>query len=219
MPKLVCCLALLLASGAALADDATDAAHAFLVAEAAPLGGVVDVAVLPSPAALPACINPEAYLPGADQHLPGRVTVGVRCADGPTRYFQATVTASGTYWVAARTIPAGTTLTADLLEARTGDLGGLPRQAVRDPAQVMGRFTTPTLAAGTVVQTGQSQAAWLVHRQRQVAVEATGQGFSVRRDGEALQDGALGDTVRVRMSNRSILTGVVAGANVVKVGF
>lgn len=219
MPKLVCCLALLVASGVAWAGSATDAARALLEARAAPLGDQVEVTVMPSTATLPACVDPEAFLPGADQRLPGRVTVGVRCADGQTRYLQAKVTARGTYWVAARTIPAGTALTADMLEARTGDLGGLPRQAVRDPAQVVGRLTTRTLAAGTVVQAGQSQAAWLVHRQRQVAVEATGQGFSVRRDGEALQDGALGDTVRVRMSNRSVLTGVVAGANVVKVGF
>ena len=61
--------------------------------------------------------------------------------------------------------------------------------------------------------------AQLIQRNRTVSVEAVGQGFRVVRQGEALQDGALGDTVRVRMGNRSILTGVVAGNGVVKVSF
>jgi flagella basal body P-ring formation protein FlgA len=219
MPKLICCIALLLASGAAFAGSAADAARAFLEAKAAPLGGQVAVTVLPSPATLPACDDPEAFLPGADQRLPGRVTVGIRCGNGQTRYLQARVAVRGTYWVAARTVPAATPLTADMLEARQGDLGSLPPQAIRDPAAVVGRLTTSTLPAGGVVQRSQLQAAWLVHSQRQVAVEAVGQGFSVSREGQALQDGALGDAVRVRMPNRAILTGVVAGANLVKINF
>lgn len=219
MPRLAWCMALLLASGAAFADGATDAAQAFLAARAAPLGDQVQVTVRPPQAAMPACNDPQPFLPGADQRLPGRVTVGVRCGDGQTRYLQAEVAVRGTYWVAARTVPAGTVLDADLLSAREGDLGSLPRQAVLDPAAVIGRLTTRTLAAGTVVQASQFQAAWLVHRQRQVAVEAMGQGFSVSRTGQALQDGALGDTVRVRMPNHAVLTGVVAGANRVKISF
>jgi flagella basal body P-ring formation protein FlgA len=69
------------------------------------------------------------------------------------------------------------------------------------------------------VQSSQLQAPWLIHRNRTVSVEAIGAGFRVTRQGEALQDGALGDTVRVRMSSRSVLTGVVAGNDLVKVTF
>lgn len=219
MPRRIWCMALLLASGAAFAGSASDAAHAFLTAKAAPLGDQVRVTVQPPQAAMPACADPQAFLPGADQRLPGRVTVGVRCGDGQTRYLQAEVAVRGTYWVAARTVPAGTVLEADMLSAREGDLGSLPRQAVLDPAAVVGRLTTRSLAAGAVVQASQLQAAWLVHRQRQVAVEALGQGFKVSRTGQALQDGALGDTVRVRMPNQAVLSGVVAGANRVKISF
>ncbi len=219
MHKVACYAILLLASSTAWASSASDAAQAFLEAKAAPLGGQVQVTVLPPPATLPACADPQPFLPGADQRLPGRVTVGVRCGDGQTRYLQAQVAVRGTYWVASRSVPAGTVLTADMLEARQGDLGRLPRQTVRDPAAIVGRLTTRTLAAGAVLQTSQLQSAWLVHAQRQVAVEAVGAGFSVSRDGQALQDGALGDTVRVRMANHSILTGVVAGSNLVKISF
>ena len=210
---------LLLASGAAHAGTAEDAAQAFLQDAARNLGNDVTVTVPGSEVALPPCIDPQPFLPGHDQRLLGRVTVGVRCGDGQTRYLQARVTAIGQYWVAARDIPVGTLVTASMLEARSGDLTALPRQAVLDENAAVGRVATRTLTRGSVVQSSQLQAPALIQRNRTVSVEAVGQGFRVVRQGEALQDGALGDTVRVRMGNRSILTGVVAGNGVVKVSF
>ena len=210
---------LLLASGAAHAGAAEDAAQVFLQDAARHLGNDVTVTVPAPEVALPPCTDPQPFLPGHDQRLLGRVTVGVRCGDGQTRYLQARVTAIGQYWVAARDIPVGTLVTASMLEARSGDLTTLPRQAVLDENAAVGRVTTRTLARGSVIQGSQLQAPALIQRNRTVSVEAVGQGFRVVRQGEALQDGALGDTVRVRMSNRSILTGVVAGDGVVKVSF
>lgn len=210
---------LLLASGAAHAGAAEDAAQVFLQDAARHLGNDVTVTVPAPEVALPPCTDPQPFLPGHDQRLLGRVTVGVRCGDGQTRYLQARVTAIGQYWVAARDIPVGTLVTASMLEARSGDLATLPRLAVLDENAAVGRVATRTLARGSVIQGSQLQAPALIQRNRTVSVEAVGQGFRVVRQGEALQDGALGDTVRVRMSNRSILTGVVAGEGVVKVSF
>ncbi len=210
---------LLLASGAAHAGAAEDAAQVFLQDAARHLGNDVTVTVPAPEVALPPCTDPQPFLPGHDQRLLGRVTVGVRCGDGQTRYLQARVTAIGQYWVAAQDIPVGTLVTESMLEARSGDLATLPRLAVLDENAAVGRVATRTLARGSVIQGSQLQAPALIQRNRTVSVEAIGQGFRVVRQGEALQDGALGDTVRVRMSNRSILTGVVAGDGVVKVSF
>jgi flagella basal body P-ring formation protein FlgA len=210
---------LLLASAAAHAGAAEDAAQAFLQDATRNLGNDVTVTVPASEVTLPPCTDPQPFLPGHDQRLLGRVTVGVRCGDGQTRYLQARVTAVGQYWVAARDIPVGTLVTASMLEPRSGDLTALPRQALLDENAAVGRVATRSLARGSVVQASQLQAPALIQRNRTVSVEAIGPGFRVVRQGEALQDGALGDTVRVRMSNRSILTGVVAGNGVVKVSF
>ena len=209
----------LLASGAAHAGAAEDAAQVFLQDAARHLGNDVTVTVPAPEVTLPPCTDPQPFLPGHDQRLLGRVTVGVRCGDGQTRYLQARVTAIGQYWVAAQDIPVGTLVTESMLEARSGDLATLPRLAVLDENAAVGRVATRTLARGSVIQGSQLQAPALIQRNRTVSVEAVGQGFRVVRQGEALQDGALGDTVRVRMSNRSILTGVVAGDGVVKVSF
>lgn len=216
-----CCfpVLLLLASGAAHAGAAEDAAQAFLQDATRNLGNRVTVTVQPPEAALPPCTEPQPFLPGHDQRLLGRVTVGVRCGDGQTRYLQARVTAIGRYWVAAEDIPVGTLVTESMLEPRSGDLTALPRQAVLDENAAVGRVTTRSLARGSIVQDSQLQAPWLIQRNRTVSVEAIGQGFRVVRQGEALQDGALGDTVRVRMGNRSVLTGVVAGSGIVKINY
>lgn len=216
-----CCLPalLLLVGGVAHAGTAEDAAQAFLQEATRNLGNQVTVTVQAPEAALPPCADPQPFLPGHDPRLLGRVTVGVRCGDGQTRYLQARVTAIGQYWVAKEDIPVGTLVDASMLEARSGDLAALPRQAVLDENAAVGRVTTRSLARGSIVQSSQLQAPWLIQRNRTVSVEAIGQGFRVVRQGEALQDGALGDTVRVRMSNRSVLTGIVAGSGIVKVNF
>lgn len=210
---------LLVACTGVRAGVVEDAAQGFLQAAASNLGNDVTVVVQAPEASLPPCADPQPFLPGHDQRLLGRVTVGVRCGSGQTRYLQARVTVIGQYWVAADDIPAGSVVTAAMLQARSGDLTMLPRQVILDEADAIGNVTTRTLARGNAVQSSQLRAPWLIHRNRTVSVEATGDGFRVVRQGEALQDGGLGDTVRIRMPDRSVLTGVVAGNGRVKISF
>lgn len=214
-----CLIALVFASAAASAGTAEDAASQFLQVQAGKPGQQVSVTIEPSAATLPECVNPSASLPANGQRLLGRVTVEIRCADGQPRYLQARVAVDGEYWVAAEDIPARTPISASMLESRRGDLAQLPREAVLDASAVVGDVTTRNLAQGTVLQTSQLQAPKLVQRASPVTVEADGPGFRVTRQGESLQDGALGDTVRVRMTDRSVLSGVVAAGGIVKVSF
>lgn len=202
---------LLLLPGVLHATDTAEVAKRFLQEQAAGQAEQVTVSVQPPAARLSACDRPQPFLPGNGQRLLGRVTVGLRCADGHVRYLQARIDARGTYWVAARAVPAGTRITGDMLEAREGDLTRLPHEAVMDPADATGRVTTRRLARGNVVQTTQLRAPDLVRRNRPVTVEASGQGFHITRQGLALESGAMGDSVRIRMPDRSLLSGVVAG--------
>ncbi|MGH8118593.1 MAG: flagellar basal body P-ring formation chaperone FlgA [Rhodanobacteraceae bacterium] len=216
---LVSTLVLLLASAAASAGTVEDAARQFLETQAAEPGNRVSVTVESSAAALPHCADPQPFLPGHGQRLLGRVTVGIRCGDGQMRYLQARVAVDGDYWVAAQDIPARTPVSAAMLDARHGDLTQLPHEAIQSLAAAVGAVTTRSLTKGTVLQGTQLQAPRLVHRASPVTVEAIGSGFRVTRQGESLQDGGLGDAVRVRMGDRSVLSGVVAGDGLVKVSF
>lgn len=200
-------------------DAVTNAAQHFLSEQTRGLGEKVTVTVRPSMADLPPCAAPQPFLPGQGQPRLGRVTVGVRCGDGKVRYLQARVTAYGHYWVAGQRIAAGTRITAAMLQARDGELDRLPATTVFDRTTAIGQVATRTLTEGSVLQTTQLRAPNLVHRRQPVTVEALGSGFRVTRQGKALQDGALGDTVRVRMADRSVLSGVVSGDDQVRVTF
>ncbi|WP_461481173.1 hypothetical protein, partial [Porticoccus sp.] len=84
-------------------DQATATAQAFLEQQAAPLGDKVTVTITPSSAQLPACENPQAFLPFDRPVTAGNLTVGINCgADNrQVRYLGAHISAMGHYLIAA----------------------------------------------------------------------------------------------------------------------
>lgn len=176
-------------------------------------GDVVNVEIQAPRVELPDCPHPRAFLPGTGQRPWGRVTVGLRCAgsDSPLRYLQARVTLTGRYWVAARALPANTALGPEVLEARRGDLGQQPGQAVRDLGAIRGQVTRRPLAKGTILRQAFIHTPPVVERRELVSVEARGSGFRVAREGRALDAGVEGDQVRVRMPDRETLQATVTG--------
>lgn len=209
-------LALLLAlPAAARGDDAPllEAVHAFLYAQSQALGDEVMIEVHPPAGQFPACQAPEPFLPGQRELAPGRVSVGVRCGEEgrQVRYLQAELSVFGDYPVAARDLAAGETLERDDLRLARGDLGRLPRQAVREIEAALGQQLTRSLREGSHLLEAMLRTEPLVERRQRVVVEARGQGFRVTREGEALEAGGRGERVRVRLANREIIEAEVIG--------
>lgn len=194
-------------------EPAVAAVHHFLEQQSRHLEGEATIEVMRPGAHFPHCANPRAFFPGRSQRPWGRVTVGVRCGDGQgeVRYLQARVSVSVRYWVTARALDGGTAISSALLEPRSGDLGTLPREVIRDLDKIRGLVTRRPLASGTVLQQALLKTPPLVERREQVSVEAGGAGFRIARQGQAIDDGARGDRVRVRMPDRSTLRGTVVG--------
>lgn len=199
------------------ASTAAAAARHFLEQKVHDQDADFDITVRASNAYPTPCRNPEPFLPGASMRLLGRITVGIRCSGSATRYLQARILATGRYWVAARNIDAGTLLTAAMLKACRGNLNQLPHGSIRKRAAAIGKVATRHLDEGTVLMQSQLRAPWLVHQGHTVTVVASGPGFRISRKGRALQNGALHATVRLRMSNRSILDGTVVAPGRVQV--
>lgn len=159
------------------------------------------------------CDNPAPFLPREDTPLWGRVTVGIKCDNPPTpRYLQIRVIALGSYVTAATVIQPGTRIESWMLGIGHGDLGALPARALRDPEQVVGQEARQRLTEGSPVQAHQLRSPLLVTRGQIVAVEARGRGFTISREGEALDSAGLGEPVRVRISRNQTLNGTVIGA-------
>ncbi|GKW49228.1 flagellar basal body P-ring formation chaperone FlgA [Halomonas sp. NCCP-2165] len=209
-------LALLLALPAvARGDDAPllEAVHAFLYEQSRALGDEVMIEVHPPAGRFPACQAPEPFLPGQRELAPGRVSVGVRCGEEGrrVRYLQAELSVFGEYPVAARDLAAGDTLERDDLRLARGDLGRLPRRAVREIEAALGQQLTRPLREGSHLLEAMLRTEPLVERRQRVVVEARGQGFRVTREGEALEAGGRGERVRVRLANREIIEAEVIG--------
>lgn len=214
---LISCLAALLPmEGSAVGEDQQllNAIEAFLYQQARQPGDKVAIEVLPSPAQLPACENPEPFLPQTRRRQWGRVSVGVHCGTTTrsVRYLQAQISVTGNYFTLASQIPAGTVISSALLDSARGDKSQLPPNAIFSAEDALGRLAKHRLAAGTIVQSQHLYRKPLVEASRKVIIEAQGTGFTISREAEALESGALGDRIRVRISRQQTLSAVVTGA-------
>ena len=225
-------LAVLLVGGAALAaapahaQQAPDAVEArvrdFLQAQAAGLPGevTIQVSALDPNNQLPACAALDPFLPAGTRAW-GRISVGVRC-DSPvtwTAYVQAQVSVVADYLVAARPLRAGQIVGPADLGQRRGDLTALADNILTDGTQAMGHTTRFAVAAGTPLRGGMLRVPHAVRQGQTVPVISVGPGFRVSSEGRAMNNAAPGDSVRVRLANGQVVTGVAQPGGTVEVSF
>lgn len=216
---LIALLALHPASQATEAERVEARVRELLSREAAGPGRQVDVVVHPATAQLPPCANPQPFLPHPELRIPGRVVVGVRCEGAGSRYLQATVAISADYPVTRRALAAGEVLSAEMLELHHGDLGRLPRHAVLDTEQALGRELTRALPMGSPLPGNALRSVPLVTRGARVRIEARAGSFVASRDGTALDSGGLGEEIRIRSEGGEIIRARVSGRNLLSVDF
>ncbi|WP_249979041.1 flagellar basal body P-ring formation chaperone FlgA [Vreelandella olivaria] len=198
-----------------------EAVHQFLYQESQAVGQEVLIDISPPSPHLPTCIEPEPFFPNANQSPIGRVSVGVRCGENrrQVRYIQAQIDIIGSYMVASRDINRGTVITSDMLSQREGNLGDLAAQALTSQEEIIGMVAQRPIRSGSTFQAHFLQAPHLVERGQRVTVIAEGAGFRVSREGEALENGAQGERIRVRFDTREIVSARVTGQGTLMVDF
>ncbi|WP_157956935.1 flagellar basal body P-ring formation chaperone FlgA [Salinicola aestuarinus] len=192
----------------------------FLMAETASLGDSVEITVRDGDSALGECVAPDPFLPRPG--IPkGRVTVGLHCAgeSARTRYVQATVSATIRHLVAARTLDPGDPVDAAALTWATTDITRLQRGYLDSMERVTGKVATRRIPSGATLTDAMVRAPWLVERGSSVVLVARGDGFSISRSVEALDNGGLGSSVRLKTQNNQILQGRVIGPDRLAVEF
>jgi flagella basal body P-ring formation protein FlgA len=160
-------------------------------------------------AALPACDNPEVFLPpGATPW--GRVSVGVRCqTERPwMRYVQAHVAVEGSYFVAARAIDAGRPLAAGDFSERTGDLSRLPRSVITSAAELAGVVAANRIAPGAPLRKELVRGVTVIQQGQAVKVVAQGPGFVVSTDAKALRGATVGAVVQAKTQDGRLVSGI-----------
>nr|WP_244259026.1 flagellar basal body P-ring formation chaperone FlgA [Cupriavidus gilardii] len=198
-------------------DPVRVAVEQFLLRETAGLPGKASIQVVPpSGGRARECVSPQPFLPGGAAAW-GRVSVGVRCGgERPwTRYVQARVSVVADYYVAAHALAPGQPIGPADLEQRQGDLAGLPRAVVTDPAQLEGAVTANRIAAGSPLRMDMVRKAIAVKQGQMVAVTIEGEAFQIRSEGKILADAAPGNTVQVRLKSGQVVNGLVRDADTV----
>lgn len=179
-------------------------------AQTAGLPGTVTFTLAAPVRQMPACTALEPFLPPGAQ-LWGATTVGVRCSgERPwTLYLQARIAVKSTYFVAARQINPGDTVSQADLVSREGDLTNLPRNVVTDASQAVGAVATNRLTAGLPLRQDLLRSAIAVTQGQTVRVIAKGEGFEVSTEGQALAKASAGDSVQVRTRTGQVVSGTV----------
>ncbi|MBX2856094.1 MAG: flagellar basal body P-ring formation chaperone FlgA [Rhodobacteraceae bacterium] len=115
---------------------------------------------------------------------------------------------------AARTIRAGEVLSHGDLALRPG--GAYAGQTVAAPEQVVGRETRVAIYAGRPINPGDLRAPSVVRRNDLVTLMFQLGGLQIQTEGRALEDGGLGERIRVmNLDSRRTVSGEVAGPKLV----
>ena len=179
--------------------------------QSTPLRMEVDVGALDERLRLAPCARVEPYLP-AGARLWGRSRLGLRCLEGTARwnvFLPLTIKAFGPAWVLTSNVPAGTALTeADAMQAEV-DWAAEPASVLADPSLWVGQVASRPLVSGQALRQSMLRAPHAFKVGAQVRVVAEGPGYAVTSMGQALVAGAVGQTVRIRMTNGRIITGIV----------
>ncbi len=155
------------------------------------------------------CLKVEPYLPN-NVRLWGKGRIGLRCTGGPTRwsvFLPITVKAYGLALVMTGGISSGGVIKAgDLIEAEV-DLAEDMTPAVLDPEQAIGRTVAQALKPGQSLRQGHLKPRQWFAAGETVRVIASGAGFSLESEGQALSNGIEGQPARVRTESGRVLTG------------
>jgi flagella basal body P-ring formation protein FlgA len=209
-------------SGASLDPSLLDSVRSLAEANIAARGAVrVEVVIgqLDPRLHLAACQRIEPYVP-VGVRLWGRARIGLRCKQGATPwnvYLPITVKVYGRAVVVPAGAEAGSVIAAaDLSEAEV-DLAEEFSPAVVDAKAVAGRVLAQTIRPGRTLRQADLKARQYFAAGDTVKVVASGEGFALEAEGQALNNGVEGQPAKVRTDSGRVLTGVPSGERRVEV--
>lgn len=206
---------------AASVDTLGRALREFVQARAPSLPGKVEVELGRYPAnseRVQACRQWEVFLPER-ANLWGRVSLGARCTQGPAQslYVPLQVRIEGRAVVAARHIASGEMIQAEDLQMVETDLGSLPPDVILDGKAATGRVTRSAIPPGRPLREGLLRQEVLIEAGQPVRVMLQDGALSVSNEGTAISSAARGQSVRVRLPDGRILSGIASEAGRVEI--
>lgn len=175
-------------------------------------------------------LDPRLRLPRCDAALAARFTrerasgtarsVEVRCEGAKpwNLYVPVTITRYDSVIVATRPLARGTLITAADVSVERREVGAASGSYLSDTARAVGMRVARRLQAGQVLTAAAVERPRVVRRGDQVTLSSQTRGIEVRVRGEALEDGARGETINVlNLRSERVIQGTVMQAGEVRV--
>jgi flagella basal body P-ring formation protein FlgA len=145
----------------------------------------------------------------------------VRCTSPVnwTVYLPARVKVIGNYVIARQGLRPGQTIGPQDIALERGDLAAQPGRVLSDPSRAIGVRTSRGIAAGNPLREEHLRLPPAVESGQTVKIVGIGNGFSIGGEGRALGRAADGETVRVRLPNGSIVSGIARAGGAVELRF
>jgi flagella basal body P-ring formation protein FlgA len=198
--------------------DIIEAITAFVRAQTHDLSGKIAFKVdeIDSHTVRPSCPALEVFLPSGSQ-LFGNSMVGVRCPGnkGWTLFVPVHVTVSVDMLITNKPLTQGHVLQAEDLSSQNGELAQIG--ILTDPSQAIGKVLKNGIGAGQVLKHDMLRAPYAVTQGQTVQLQVEGAGFSVRSEGQALNDAAEGQAVKVKTSSGQMVSGTARPGGIVEI--
>lgn len=166
------------------------------------------------------CDSPlQAFLPEGSRAL-GKTTVGVKCSDSKPWSLHVPVTISiySKVLVATRTLQKNEVLTPDDIKLAEHDLSSLAYGYFEDISAGVGLKIKKRALAGDVLTPSMLKKPMIIKRGQKISIVAESGSMEVRMMGEALNNGAVGDRIKVmNVKSRQKLDAIVLSSAEVKV--
>jgi flagella basal body P-ring formation protein FlgA len=137
----------------------------------------------------------------------------IRCApapgaqQGPSLTVSVRVTVLKNVVVTTRALANNSVIDAGDLVMAEADIGAAGADALTNPADAIGRTAIRNLSSGSIVPRSALRLPLAIRSGETVRIEIVGVGFTVSSEATAMQNGATGDTIRLRNSEGQTLSG------------
>ena len=144
----------------------------------------------------------------------GNMTIGVQC-DNKKSFMQIYVAVSGHYLIAKQPITAGSVITEDLIDLKSGWLDKLPSSVILNKSDVLNYIATRNINQNETIKMAMLQKNWLVKAGQIVKVIIDDEDYQVTTNGKSLNNAILDDKISIKLNSGNIIEGILTNQGVI----
>lgn len=144
----------------------------------------------------------------------GNMTIGVQC-DNKKSFIQIYVAVSGHYLIAKQPITAGSVITEDLIDLKSGWLDKMPSSVILNKSDVLNYIATRNINQNETIKMAMLQKNWLVKAGQIVKVIIDDEDYQITTNGKSLNNAILDDKISIKLNSGNIIEGILTNQGVI----